>query len=78
MAKKKKCWRKTRNDDFAKVWLSKDGKKGVSAQESPEPFNRKWVTFAGDVKNAKIIQKDTTKSTAIKKAESYMKKHNVC
>ena len=78
MAKKLKCWRKTRDDEFARVHLNKNKKIGVSV-ESPlkSTLKHDFVVYFGNVERASA-KEFKTKSQANKFAKSYMKKHDKC
>ena len=80
MVKKLKCWKK------AGINRWKKGDDLVAVNKVPRsdilPKNKRYESFALESKNSKVVPVTLStfesKSTAIKKAKAYMKKHDTC
>jgi len=76
MAKKLKCWKKDVDlKDYAKIWLQKKEKGDVVTNNK---HNDGWSFNVFPSRGRTIKKERLTEKQALKFAESYMKKHNVC
>lgn len=73
---KLKCWKKTRDDKFAKVFLHKTKNIGVSIQE-PLDSRDQVVAYYGGRNNASSKDVKGFKD-GLKFANKYMKEHDKC
>jgi hypothetical protein len=77
--KKLKCWKKTRDDKYARVHLHKSGRVGVSVESPLKALKVEdgYTVYYGDVTGASS-RGFKSKNQASNFANKYMKKHNKC
>jgi len=76
---KLKCWKKTRDDKYAKVYFRKDNKIAISIESPLKALKVEdgWSVYYGNPNNASS-KGFKTRSQSFKFANKYMRKNDKC